>query len=112
MRRTFAWVAALALALTFAAPAAGHHITVTPPGGGNAPTDHAVGGPVLSQAQGQGLHVVTLPGGVVLIMPAAQSAGPDDQKGLVQACRSTDANPSAVAFNAPPFFTGCQHGLP
>ena len=94
--------------LALAPAAAAHHMTVNPPGGGNAPSDHPVGGPVLPEnAQGQGLH--RTPFGT---MSAAHSAGPNDDKGLVQACESTRANPSVVTFAAPPFFTGCMHGRP
>ena len=56
-------------------------------------------------AQGEGLHESP-----VGLMPAAHSAGPDDDEGLVRACESTRANPSAVTFVAPPFGS-CQHGV-
>jgi hypothetical protein len=107
--RRFAFAVTVA-GFAFAAPAAAHHMTVDPPGGGHG-TSHWVGGPpgmVLPEsAGGAGLH--QSPFGA---MPAAHSAGPADAKGLVQACESTRANPSVVHFAAPPFFTGCMHGLP
>ena len=96
--------------LVFAAPAAAHHLTVDPPGGGNG-TSHWVGGPptlaLPEAASGTGLHASPIG-----MMPAAHSAGPNDDKGLVSACLSTTGNPSAAQFAAPPFFTGCMHGQP
>ena len=99
----------LALVLGFAAPASAHHLIVSPPGQEEPMEPRWVGGPPVfvlpDAAQGQELHVT--PFG---LYPAAHSAGPDDQAGLVQACNSTSANPSAVTFVAPPFGS-CQHGV-
>ena len=104
--RLFVGVSVSLLAL--AAPAAAHHMDVDPPGGGNG-TSHWVGGPpgmtLPPSAQGRGLH--WSPFGM---MPASHSAGPNNDKGLVQACESTRDNPSVVTFMAPPFGS-CQHGV-
>ena len=103
-----------ALVFAFAAPASGHHLVVTPPGGGNG-TDHWVGGPpdaapLPESATGGGLH--DTPFGTKL--PAAHSAGPNDDKGLVQACLSTRDNPVVEFIPPPPFLqdTDCMHGEP
>lgn len=103
-------VAVSVVGLAFAAPAAAHVVTVDPPGGGKG-TSHWVGGPptlVLPEAaSGVGLHESPIG-----MMAAAHSAGPNDDKGLPQACASTGDNASAAEFAAPPFFTGCHHGQP
>jgi hypothetical protein len=110
LRRFSAVLAVGALVLAFAAPATGHHLVVSPPGGGNG-TEHWVGGPpgmaLPEAAQGQGLHETPFD----VLFPAAHSAGPNDDKGLVSACEATRANPSAVTFLAPPFGS-CMHGVP
>lgn len=108
MRRLRVVLAVSLMGFVVAAPAAAHHLVVSPPGGGNG-TEHWVGGPVPlpEAAQGQGLHE-----GPGFLLPASHSAGPNDDKGLVSACEATRENPSAVTFLAPPFFTGCHHGLP
>lgn len=111
MRRLFVVLAIPVLLLALSAPAAAHHLVVNPPGEGEG-TEHWVGGPpgrnLPDEAQGNGLH--DTPFGTTF--PASHSAGPNDDKGLVQSCESTRDNPSVVSFLAPPFFTGCVHGLP
>jgi hypothetical protein len=110
VKRSLVQFVVFALLLAFAAPAAAHHLAVNPPGEGNG-TEHWVGGPpgrdLPGEAQGQGLHAT--PFGTMF--PAAHSAGPNDDKGLVQACESTNSNPSVVVFAAPPFGS-CHHGRP
>lgn len=97
--------------LTFASPAAAHHFTVAPPGQDEPTVERWLTGPpatngvLPSAVQGQGLH--QSPFGP---MPAAHSAGPNNDKGLVSACLATRANPSVVTFVAPPFGS-CQHGV-
>ena|SRR5919107_1425293 len=111
LRRLYLLVAVAGAMLALPAPAAAHHLIVDPPGGGTA-TDHWVGGPeagLPGSAGGNGLHEA--PFG---LLPAAHSAGPNDDKGLVQACESTRSNPSAVSFvpPGPPGFVDCHHGPP
>ena len=109
MGRIPLFVAIFVLLLAFAAPAAAHHLIVSPPGQDEPMEPRWVGGPpglvLPSAAKGRGLH--ESPFGA---MPASHSAGPDDDKGLVQACESTRDNRSAVTFVAPPFGS-CQHGV-
>lgn len=108
-RRFGVLLAAFVVLLAFASTAAAHHMTVSPPGQDEPMEERWVGGPpglvLPDAAAGQGLH--ESPFGA---MPAAHSAGPNDDKGLVQACESTRANRSAVTFKAPPFGS-CQHGV-
>ena len=107
IRRLGVLIAAFFVLLAVASPAGAHHMTVSPPGRDEPMAPRWVGGPALpGAAQGQGLH--QSPFGA---MPAAHSAGPSEDKGLVQACESTRDNRSAVTFNAPPFGS-CQHGVP
>jgi hypothetical protein len=112
LRRLYVLVAVVGFVLALPTPAAAHHLIVDPPGGGKA-TDHWVGGPpgmtLPDDAGGQGLHASPIG-----LMPAAHSAGPNDDKGLVQACESTRSNPSAVTFvpPGPPGFVDCRHGPP
>ena len=110
MRRLAVLLGAFCLLLALASPAAAHHLIVSPPGQDEPMEPRWVAGPpgivLPGAAQGEGLH--ESPFGA---MPAAHSAGPSDDKGLVQACESTRANPSAVTFVAPPFGS-CQHGVP
>jgi hypothetical protein len=100
----------LVLLVAVVSPAAAHHLIVSPPGQDEPKAPHWVAGPpgmaLPSAAQGQGLHET--PFGV--LFPAAHSAGPNDDKGLVSACEATRANSSAVTFVAPPFGS-CQHGV-
>src|SRR5918994_3828177 len=99
LRRLSVLVATVGFVLVLPAPAAAHHLIVDPPGGGDA-TEHWVGGPsgmtLPGNADGQGLHESPIG-----LMPAAHSAGPNDDKGLVQACESTRSNPSAGSFVPP-----------
>src|SRR5688572_17886786 len=97
LRRFCVLVAAVGFVLALPAPAAAHHLIVDPPGGGKA-TEHWVGGPpgmaLPESAGGQGLHQSPIGP-----MPAAHSAGPNDDKGLVQACTATRENGhAAVSF--------------
>jgi hypothetical protein len=100
----------LVLLLAVVSPAAAHHLIVSPPGQDEPKAPHWVAGPpgmaLPSAAQGQGLHET--PFGA--LFPAAHSAGPNDDKGLVAACEATRENPSAVTFVAPPFGS-CEHGV-
>jgi hypothetical protein len=113
LRRFCVLVATVGFVLVLPAPAAAHHLIVDPPGGGNA-TEHWVGGPpgmtLPENAGGQGLHESPIG-----LMPAAHSAGPNDDKGLVQACTATRENGhAAVSFvpPGPPGFVDCRHGPP
>jgi len=116
LRRLSAVLGIGALLLALSAPAAAHHLVVTPPGGGNG-ADHWVGGPAPPEglpdnAKGRGLHETPLPG---VLLAASHSAGPNDDKGLVQACLATRENASAVSFVPPPPGvpdTDCMHGEP
>jgi hypothetical protein len=112
LRRLSLLLAAAVLPLVLAAPAAAHHLIVTPPGKDepvHAPFEHWVGGPtpLPAQAQGAGLFFSFGFGGNI---PAAHGAG------LVQACLATRANGNGVvAFAPPPFGTAdldCRHGPP
>ena len=94
-----ATAAALLVAVTSSAWA--HNMTVTPPGTGEVKTQW-IGGPLLpAQAEGEGLFP-SFPSG---LQPAAH------REGLPNACEGTESSP-AVSILAPPFFTGCVHGLP
>jgi hypothetical protein len=100
------------LPLVLAAPAAAHHLIVTPPGKDepvHAPFEHWVGGPTPLPAQAQGAGLIFSPGFGGMI-PAAHGAG------LVQACLATRAHGNGVAaFAPPPFGTAdvdCRHGPP
>ena len=100
--------------LALPAPAAAHHLFVDPAGNGNG-TDHWVGGgPLPDSANGNGLHPG--PPGSNDVYPASHSAGPNNDKGLVQACKSTRSNPSRASFVPPgpggPNDADCQHGPP
>jgi hypothetical protein len=112
LRRLTVLVAVVGFVLVLPNPAAAHHLIVDPPGEGNA-TEHWVGGPpslaLPESAGGGGLHESPLG-----LMPASHSAGPDDDKGLVQACESTRSNASVVTFlpPGPPGFVDCMHGPP
>jgi hypothetical protein len=98
MRRSLtSLLAALALVLAIAAPAAAHAVVVEHRG-----ADNAVwvgGGPVPGQ------------GGALLDSPVGKLP-PSHARGLVKSCQATMANPSAVLILAPPYFTGCHHGQP
>ena len=118
LRRICVLIATFGCMLVLASPASAHHLIVDPPGGGKA-TEHWVGGPpdlapLPANANGQGLHET--PFGTLL--PAAHSAGPNDDKGLVQACKSAERS-GVVSFVPPPSFfpggppdTDCMHGEP
>jgi hypothetical protein len=115
LRRLSAVLGIGALLLALSAPAAAHHLVVTPPGGGNG-TDHWVGGPAPPEglpdnAKGRGLHETPTAG---VLLAASHSAGPNDDKGLVQACLATRENASPVSFVPPPpgVDTDCKHGEP
>jgi hypothetical protein len=88
------------VALLVLAPAAAAHIVVASPNGnGNGTTQWVGGGPV--PANGAGL--VWSPVGML---------PPAHVHGLVHACMVTMGNPAAAVFLAPPYFTGCHHGMP
>ena len=111
-RSAIVLVAVVALPLVLAAPAGAHHMTVSPPGHDDPMAPKPVGGgPLPPSASGEGLHVGGPPW-APFFMPAAHSAGPEGDKGLVQACTAAGRDNSAVTFAAPPFFTGCVHGQP
>jgi hypothetical protein len=100
MRRSLtSLLAALALVLALAAPAAAHIVVVDPPGAGDGPVVWVGGGPVPGQ------------GGALLDSPIGKLP-PSHARGLVASCQATMANPSAVLILAPPYFTGCHHGQP
>lgn len=99
MRRLRTFVAISAVVLAVSPTAAAHIIVVTPPGGGGG-TEHWVGG---GPVPGQGAALLPSPIGML---------PPSHANGLPHACMMTMANPSAVVFLAPPFFTGCHHGMP
>ena len=116
LRRLVVLVSVVGFVLVLPAPAAAHHLIVDPPGGGQA-TEHWVGGPpglaLPENAGGKGLHQSPIGP-----MPAAHSAGPNDDKGLVQACKSAEKS-GVVTFIPPPSFfpggppdTDCMHGEP
>ena len=65
------------------------------------------------QANGKGLHEGFVPGVGPALFPAAHSAGPNDDKGLVQACESHRANGNQVVEFIPPGGAAdCEHGPP
>lgn len=99
MRRLRIVSAVFASLFALAAPAAAHIVVVTPPGGGNGTTHWVGGGPVPGQ------------GGALLDSPIG-ALPPAHANGLPHACLMTMGNDSAAVFLAPPFFTGCHHGLP
>lgn len=100
MKRTLiTLVAAAALLLAFAAPAAAHSVFVDPPGSGEGPVVWVGGGPVPGQ------------GGALLDSPIGKLP-PSHARGLVASCLATGANSSAVSITAPPYFSGCHHGMP
>ncbi len=111
LRRLCVLLSVAALAVVLPAPAAAHHLIVTPPGKDApvfGPGQHWVGGgPLPEAAQGKGL--VFSPGFGAMI-PAAHGLG------LVQACLVHRENGNeVVAFAPPPLGTAdvnCQHGPP
>jgi hypothetical protein len=113
LRRLCVLIAAVGFVLALPAPAAAHHLIVDPPGGGEA-TEHWVGGPsgmvLPGSPNGNGLHQSPIG-----VMSASHSAGPNGDKGLVQACTATRENGhAAVSFvpPGPPGFVDCFHGPP
>lgn len=104
---TLLTIALFALAM-LAGPAAAHHLTVNPPGGGEGPEEEAwVGGPVGLPGQGQGLNHEGGPSQNETMTPA-------HDKGLVTACENLrDHGNSAVDIfgpAAPDVDTTCRHG--
>ena len=100
MKRTLITMAAAsALMLALAGPAAAHSVVVDPPGQGEGPSVWVGGGPVPGN------------GGALLDSPVGKLP-PSHARGLVASCLATGANPSVVSILAPPYFTGCQHGMP
>jgi hypothetical protein len=88
------------LLLAVAGPAAAHNLEVDPSGQGPTTQRWVGGGPLNENAIGQGL----------VVNPFGDILPPSHFVGLPAACRATNANPSAVTFQPPPFGTGCQHG--
>lgn len=103
MRRSTRLILALTMALlvlALASPVAAHELTVTNP--------HS----------GEVVHVQWI-GGFTVPEPAQDAPPmfgpfrlpPSHAHGLPMACMNTDGSPAA-SIAAPPFFTGCEHGLP
>jgi hypothetical protein len=92
-----------ALLLALAAPAIAHNLVVDPPGAADERTHWVGAGGPAEPIPGQGQGLAESPIGN---RPAGH------EHGLPVACQRTNENPSAVTFEAPPFFTGCHHGLP
>lgn len=95
MRRLRLLILTCVLLLAFSAPAAAHIVVV-------GPSDNVQwvgGGPVPGK------------GGALLPSPIGLLP-PSHANGLVHACLMTMGNPSAAVFLAPPYFTGCHHGMP
>jgi hypothetical protein len=94
-------IAATALLAVLTATAAAHEITVTNPQTGEVVVEgHWVGGftvPEPAQDAPPIFGPFRLP--------------PSHAHGLPMACTSSENSP-AIEFAAPPFFTGCVHGLP
>ena len=102
--RLLSLMAATALIVAAAGAASAHNLTVTNPQTGEQIHVQWVGGPspLPEQAQGEGLFFHP-PSGL------NQSAG--HSQGLPNACQATTSSPT-VTITAPPFFTGCVHGMP
>ena len=105
-RATGFFVAAIASLAMMAAPAAGHHLQVDPPGNGTGPDGAWVGGPALP-GKGAGL-IQGGPDGTSMLAPA-------HAKGLVQACEILRGHGRAAAdiFGpGAPGWDGCIHQPP
>ncbi|WP_277212397.1 hypothetical protein [Isoptericola croceus] len=99
MRKIIVAAAAAAALTVLGSPAAAHVITVDPPGQSDT-KEGWVGGGALP-GQGKGL----VPGGP----DGSFKLSPAHAKGLNSACKSTEANPSAVDIRGPGG-PGCAHG--
>jgi hypothetical protein len=103
MRKAHAVVSllgALALLAAFAAPVGAHTLTVTNPQTGEVVRVQWIGGftvPEPAQDAPPIFGPFRLP--------------PSHGQGLPLACMNAEGNP-AISIAAPPFFTGCEHGLP
>jgi hypothetical protein len=114
LRRVYIFAAVVGFVVAVTTPAAAHHLVVDPPGGGHGTQHWVGGGPLPAQAQGTELHAGFTETGQPAMFPAAHSAGPNDDKGLVQSCLSTRDNPVVAFIPRPPFLpdTDCMHGEP
>lgn len=100
VRALVSLLGALALLAALAAPAGAHELTVTKPKSGEVVRVQWIGGftvPEPAQDAGPMFGPFSLP--------------PSHGHGLPHACMNAESNP-AISIAAPPFFTGCEHGLP
>ena len=100
-RRLVALIGAALLATALAAPAAAHELEVVNPQTGEVViSQHWIGG-----------FTVPEPAQDAPPMFGPFRLPPSHAHGLPMACMNTGSSP-AVTITAPPFFTGCEHGLP
>ena len=97
---TLALMLAMGILAAMTAPVAAHELTVTKPNSGE-----------VVHVQWLGGFTVPLPAQDAPPMFGPFSLPPSHAHGLPHACMNTEESP-AVSIAAPPFFTGCEHGLP
>ena len=97
---TLALLLALGMLAALAAPAAAHELTVTKPRTGEVVHVQWIGG-----------FTVPLPAQDAPPMFGPFRLPPSHDRGLPHACMNAEDSP-AISIAAPPFFTGCEQGLP
>jgi len=103
MRLMLSVIAATAVLVALTGSTSAHNLTVTHPGTGEVLNQQWISGlPLPPEADGKGLFPHPPTG---LNQPAGH------REGLPNACQGTASSPT-VTILAPPFFTGCVHGLP
>lgn len=103
MRKTLVpIISAILLAVALAAPAAAHELSVVNPQTGEViVSQHWIGG-----------FTVPEPAQDAPPMFGPFRLPPSHQHGLPMACMNAGGSSLAVTITAPPFFTGCEHGMP